>query len=328
MSRIPVFGWFLLLPGLALADASLSAPVTGYVADSSAPALRAVLGVPGSLLFSDPLALPDGTTGVRVAPGRDFAWAERGTAPPAVLFLNGVSVARFSPVEGALPAADWVAFSPGAASMVLFSASAGRLQVVSGLPDAPAVAWDLDAGSLPDQPLAAAVSDDGSTLLTASESAVYLLNPGAAAQLLLSGQKIHSLAMMPNGTDVVAADSAAGSVFLLPNVLSAPAARALASNLNGVEYISAAWDGSMVLLAQPGAQAVSILDPVSGAFQSFPVDVAPASLQPMRNPDVFLISSQPGEPGWIFVRTGSAGTSLFIPPAQPAANAQPSGGQQ
>ena len=138
-----------------------------------------------------------------------------------MLFLSSGSVDRVAPVEGALAAAGWVAFSPGATAVVLYSSSTGRLQVLTGLPDAPRVSLYLDASTLPEQPAAAAVSDDGNILLAASRSAVYLIPPGGAAQIALSGEKIHSLAMMPDGKGAVAAEGATGSVYLLQGLTSA-----------------------------------------------------------------------------------------------------------
>jgi hypothetical protein len=315
MTRISVHRYFFLslLPALTWAATGLTAPVTGYVADSATPELRAIFGLPGALRYSDPLPLPRGTTRVRVAPGRDFAWVERGDAAPAVLFLSSGSVDRVAPVEGALAAAGWVAFSPGATAVVLYSSSTGRLQVLTGLPDAPRVSLDLDASTLPEQPAAAAVSDDGNILLAASRSAVYLIPPGGAAQIALSGEKIHSLAMMPDGKGAVAAEGATGSVYLLQGLTSALVARTLVSGLEGIGKVQPAWDGATVFVAQPRARTVSIVDVVTGATQSFAVDVPPVALDPLGIRDAFLISSRPGETGWIFLRNGSDARAVFVP---------------
>lgn len=316
MTGISLHRYFLLsvLPAVAWAATGLAAPVTGYVADPSAPELRIILGLPGALHYSRPLPLPRGTTRVRVAPGRDFAWVERGDAAPAVLCLSGGSVDSLAPVEGALAASDWVAFSPGATAVVLYSSSSGRLQVLTGLPGAPQVSLDLDASVLPEQPAEAAVSDDGNVLLAASRGAVYLIPPGGAAQIVLSGE-IHSLAMMPDGKGAVAAEGATGSVYLLQNLTSAPLARALVSGLVGIGQVRPAWDGGTVFVAQPGARTVSIVDVATGATQSFGVDVPPVSLDPLGIRDAFLISSRPGETGWIFLRNGSEARAVIVPAA-------------
>jgi hypothetical protein len=166
---------------------------------------------------------------------------------------------------------------------------------------------------LPEQPAAAAVSDDGNILLAASRSAVYLIPPGGAAQIALSGEKIHSLAMMPDGKGAVAAEGATGSVYLLQGLTSALVARTLVSGLEGIGKVQPAWDGATVFVAQPRARTVSIVDVVTGATQSFAVDVPPVALDPLGIRDAFLISSRPGETGWIFLRNGSDARAVFVP---------------
>jgi len=317
MTEISLHRYFLLslLPAAAWAATGLTAPVSGYAADPSAPELRVILGLPGALHYGRPLPLPRGTTSVRVAPGRDFAWVERGDAAPAVLTLSGGSVDGVAPVVGALAGADWVAFSPGAAAAVLYSSSSGRLQVLTGLPSAPQVSLDLDASVLPAVPAAAAVSDDGSVLLVASPGAVYLVPPGGAAQIVVSGQQFQALAMMPGGQGAVAADGATGSVYLIRNLPSGPQVRTLVSGLVGIGRVQPAWDGGSVFVAQPGAKTVSIVDVATGAAQSFGVDVPPVSLDPLGIRDAFLISSLPGETGWIFLRNGSEARAVIVPAA-------------
>ena len=104
----------LLIPGLLPAAVSVSGPIAGYVADPSRPVLRVISGVPGSYLFSDPIPMPDGVTRIHLSPGKDFALIESGAASPAILFLSAGAVDHVTALSGAMPAADWVAFSASA----------------------------------------------------------------------------------------------------------------------------------------------------------------------------------------------------------------------
>ncbi|MBZ5620375.1 MAG: hypothetical protein LAQ69_16870 [Acidobacteriia bacterium] len=329
MTKLALHRCFLLVavPALASAAESISGPVAGYVVDSSPAQLRAILGVPGAFGFSDPLSLPAGITRVRLAPGQDFALVECGTGAPGILFLKDGAVDRLAPIDGALTSADWVAFSPSAGSAILFSASANRLQVLSGLPDAPRVTIDLDAAMLPEQPRLGAVSDDGSLLLVASEVAVYRVPREGAAQVVLSAGAILSLAVLRNGTDVAVADPTTGSVQLVRNAASAPVARVLASGLDGIGEIFPAWDGQSLFVALPGAGAVASIDLVSGEVESLSSSVTPVGLIPLRNHDTFLISAKPRQPGWVFYRDGAAGRVVFIPAAESAAREIPTKGR-
>jgi hypothetical protein len=280
--------------------------------------LRTIVGVPGAFAFSEPLPLPEGVTQVRLAPGQDFALVEQANGTPAILLLKGGAVDRLAPIDGAMPSADWIAFSPGAGAALLFSAAANRLQVLNGLPDAPRVALDLDGATLAEQPTLGAVSDDGSLVLVASATSVYRVPRGGAAQLVLSTGGVQSLTVLRNGADAAVSDATTGSIHLVRNAASNPAVRVLASGLDGIGAIFPSWDGQSVFVARPGAAAVSSIDLVSGEVQSFASPAAPVGLMPLRNRDTFLISAQTHQAGWVFFRDGMGSRVVFIPAAKAA----------
>lgn len=304
---------------LALVAAAISSgvdvagPIAGYVADPSQPILRAISGVPGSYLFSDPLSLPAGVTRVHVAGVRDFALAQRGDAGLGILYLNGGAVDRVVDLPGAMASADWVAFSPSAGSALLFSAADRRLQLLTGFPGAPEVALNIDTAGLPEQPLNAAVSDDGSLLLIASRHSVYRVPHDGPAQLVLSTGQIVSLAILRNGTDAVLSERTTGSIHVLQNVANGTADRVLISGMGGIGKVYPGSDERSLIVARPGARLVSSVDLASGEIQDFPSPAPPAELLPLRNRDTFLISVRPGQPGGIFLRDGNSGRVLLVP---------------
>jgi len=310
-------GWCWLLAATAgwlPAGTTLTGPVAGYVAESSG-AVRAILGVPGAFRFSDPLPMPDGVARVHIAPGQDFALLERPDTGLALLHLGGGTLARVTAVDGAMPAPDWISFSPASASAILFSSSSNRLQVLAGLPDAPTIAVDLDTTILPEQPRIAAVSDDSRTLLVASRRAVYLVLPDGTAHLLMAAEEIAALALFRNGTDAAVSERGTGSIHLLQNVSTAPVERVLASGLQGLGKLYPSWDGGAIFAAGQGTRTVSSIDLASGEIQSIDCGAAPVTLSPMRSRDTFLISARPHQPGWIFYRDGNAGRVVFVPAA-------------
>jgi hypothetical protein len=309
------YSLLVLFAGLLSAAVNLSGPVAGYVAGPVQPELRTISGVPGSYLFSGPLPLPPGTTCLYLAPGREFALIERGTAGLAILYLSGGAFDHVAPLGGALPEAAWAAFSPGARSAVLFSSPAQRLQLLTGLPDTPRVALELDASTLPEPPFSAAVSDDGNLLAVASRNSVYLVPPGGPAQLLLSVGEILSLAVLPNGRDLAVADRSTASIHLLQSAASSPVIGVLASGLSGIGKIYPAADGGSILVARPGAKAVSSVEVASGDVRTFPADIAPDQLLPLLSRDTFLISARTRQPGCVFLRDGNQGRIVFIPAA-------------
>jgi hypothetical protein len=309
----------VIVASMAFADGPIGGPVAGYVTDSSRSQLRTIFGVPGAFTFSGSLPLPDGITQVRLAPGQDFALVESVNSAPGVLFLKAGAVDHLAPVTGAIASADWIAFSPSTGSALLYSGAAHRLQVLSGLPNAPQVALDLDAATLPVVPALGAVSDDGSLVLVASSTSLYRVSRDGSSQVVLSAGGILSLTVLRNGVDAALSDSATASVQLVRNAGSTPQARVLASGLDGIGTIFPSSDGLSLFVARPGAETVSSIDLSSGAVQSFAASIAPVGLIPLRNRDTFLISARDNQPGWVFYRDGTLGRAVFIPAADSAA---------
>ncbi len=297
---------------LAPAAETIGGPIAGYAAEPSGARIRAILGVPGAFAYSAPLALPQGITRVRLPPGQDFALVERGSAAPAMLFLKDGAVDHLVPISGAMPSADWVAFSPSAASAILFSA-AGRLQVISGFPDTPQLVLDLDSASLPEVAHVGAVSDDGTLVLVGSNRSLYRLTRDNGAQIVLAASSILSVTILRNGKDAAVSDSGTGSVYLVSNIGDNPASRVLASGLDGIGDVFPSWDGKSLFMACPGAQSVSWIELEAGTVRSFRAGAPPVQLTPLRNHDTFLISAVARQPGWVFYRDGVDAAVVFIP---------------
>ena len=307
----------LLAASLFSGATTIGGPVAGYVAQSSGNVLRPIIGVPGSYRFGNPIALPEGILHIHVAPGQDYALAESTDGGLAVLRLSGTRLDSAMPFPGVSIAADWVVFSPGAASAVLVSASARRLLVVSGLPAAPHIVREIDTTSLPETPRTAAISDDARVLLIASRQRLYLLSPSGNAELLASAREIAALALCPNGADAAVWDTA-GSIHLWQNLTSSPHDRLLLTGFKGIGKLYPSWDGSALFAILQGSRAVHSIDIASGEISEIDAGEAPTVLDPLRNRDTFLISAKPRQPGWIFYQDGTAAHVVFVvPPPEP-----------
>ncbi|HLK62358.1 MAG TPA: hypothetical protein VKU19_02900 [Bryobacteraceae bacterium] len=304
-----------LIAGVASAATTIGGPVAGYVSESTVAQLRTILGVPGAYHLSDPLPMPDGVTKIRLAPGQDFALVESAGSAPGVLFLKLGTIDHVAPIAGAMPTADWIAFSPGAGSAMLYSSAANRLQVLKGLPDAPQVALDMDSTTMQEEPVLGAVSDDASLVLVASSSALYRVSSGGS-KLLISTGGIASVTVMRNGADAALSDPTTGSIHLVSNAAGTATTRVLVSGLDGIGTIFPAADGASLFAARPSADMVSSIDIASGQVQSFASLAAPMGLTPLRNRDTFLISAKPHEASWMFYRDGTGGRIVFIPAAE------------
>jgi len=295
--------------------ATIENPIIGYVAQSSPPELRAILGVPGAAVFSDPLALPRQVTRIHLAPGQPYALLERSHAAPLVLQLNGSNPGQMDSMAGVLPGADIVAFSPHAHSAALFSGRAGRLQVITDLPGAPRITQDIDSGLLPEPPLAMAISDDGRSVFLSSARTVYLLLPDGSTRVVIGVAGIAALAFFPNTGNAVIGDRSTGSVYMVQGLQDGITTSVLATGLDGLGEISADGNSGTVYITRPSGRCIWSVVP-SGEVRAFQLEVSPLRLDRLRNMDTFLISSEPGSPGWVFLRRGDDAQTVFVPAAR------------
>src|SRR5438132_14073562 len=77
--RVPILilVCIIISSGTSPGQQLIQKPLLGFVYDKDAGEVRAILGVSGALVFSDPLALTAEVTNVHFAPGQKYAIEER-----------------------------------------------------------------------------------------------------------------------------------------------------------------------------------------------------------------------------------------------------------
>ncbi len=295
--------------------ASMGQPVLGYVTQSSGVRLRAILGVPGSAELSAALPLPGNVTRVYAAPGQAYALAERLGDDPAVVALQSGNALPPAPLAGAIRLPDLVAFSPTGQAALLYSAAAG-LQVITSLPGAPQIARTVSASTLPAGIQGAAVSDDGSAVLLAAAGGAYQLLGGGQTEQVVGATGAAMLAFFPNSSQAAIGDQGSGSVYLWPAATGSVSAGLLMAGLSGLGAMRASADGQSLWIANPGGNSIWLLSVHTGSVRTFPLPVSPSSLDRLPYGEMFLISSDAGQPAWIFFQQQGEGVASFIPAAR------------
>jgi hypothetical protein len=297
------------------AQSGVAGPVAGFVFDQSAHALRPILGVPGALLLGDGLDAGSELTAAYVAPGQNWALGVTAGGPVFLLLGHG-GVSRIS-VGGVTAAPERVAFSPSGTAVALYSA--GRVQVVLGLPDAPLVTGGLATGVSGRSPQAAAwralgsfaVSDDGRYILYAEGGFIRLW--GAGEDFAVTRASSNAIvAFAPGSHDAAAADPSAG-VVLLGDVAGAGWRRTLAAG-GGMPYpagLAFSADGRKLFLADAGARNVTAFDLATGAQTVVACDCAPAGLFPMAG--LFRLNEAGAAPLWLLDAQNGNARMVFVP---------------
>jgi hypothetical protein len=290
---------------------TISGPVAGYVFDKAAHAMRPVLGLPGASLLGRPMNWRYRVDQAFIAPKLDSAVGV--TAEGAFrLFRMRDGIVTEMAVGGLAPAGSpySVAFSPSGSSAALYGGN--RVQLVSGLPDAPVLGGsiDLTAAGLPS---ALALSDDARALLVSVNNSIRFFESYADMGKLIDTAPGALVAFAAGGHDAAVADAGAG-VVLFHDLAGAGTSQVIAApDQNGAAFSALAFsaDGKALFLASAAAQAVTQLDLAAGSRNRIPCGCSPTVLARMGN--VFRLTELSGDPLWLLDAPESAPRIVFVP---------------
>ena len=165
-------------------SAAIAGPVLGLVLDTNS-SLRPVWGIPGAAMLGQALAVDPALNIAAIAPHHDYLLALRSDDQSVVVLGNPLGGGGSAPIGGTAGTQS-IVLSPVGRAALLQPASGTTWTVVTGLPDAPSIAWQMDASALPSAPAAVIISDDGKAVLAmvsnASGGRLYLSSPPIAAR--------------------------------------------------------------------------------------------------------------------------------------------------
>jgi hypothetical protein len=200
--------------------------------------------------------------------------------------------------------ADRIAFSPRGTAVALYHSDSGMLQVVRGLPGAPAALPAVTVG--PAEVLAA--SDDGSAAAVGAAGAVTIFTADGASSTF--PYTAAALAFLPARQDLLIADAGAGQVTLVRDAT----AQVLAASLDPVA-LAVSDDGARVFVADRAGGIVTI--GIDSGELTFTPTMQPASgFYRLRGDSLFRVTELAAGPAWIFDGGASGPRMLFIPAAQ------------
>jgi hypothetical protein len=303
---------FSLLPVFSAGaqDGSVSMPSLGFAFDSNLAAIRPIRGIPGAALVADPLDAGFPIRAAFIAPLQDFALAAPADDSPLRLIRfqtirPGLQNSSYDlrPLDGALSSPDRAVFSPSGHSAVLY-ASGGRAQILTGLPDQPAMRDLETAGAAP-----MAISDDGSLVvvdgivLNAGGSPSSLSLPLSTVAVAFRGNSRDFLAVTTNGDVYLIRDAEARLVYSGDEQTAEPVA------------IQFSPDGARAYTATARG-ALSTIDLGSGSLTSVSCGCRAAALEPLNSRGLFRVTSVSRPPLQLFDVSGSEPRVWFVPSAE------------
>jgi hypothetical protein len=182
--------------------AQVGAPQMGWVPDGTR--IRPVYGISAAATVGAPIPADQDFSQIAASPAGDYV---------LVSAADGGRVSIYTPEHGLIPLAgvgsapDIVMLSPRGSSAALWFSPVNQAQVVTGLPDAPAIR-QVDASflGLPMSPApgALAVSDDGAWVSGVWSQGVYVFGPNGEVDRLPL-ENIAALAFFQGSHDLAAA---------------------------------------------------------------------------------------------------------------------------
>lgn len=219
-------------------DTTVTGPTLGYTLDSAQGTIRPILGLPGAALLGSPVVLPVSARRVLLAPGSRYALVQEKEQGQWSVLPDLSDPSQIQPTASLVTDADLFAFSADGAALVLYSAAHQSVQVIQGLPKAPAVSRTIDLSAVPGLVSTLAVSNDGAAVLMAvsgDTGALLLLATGdGPPRQIATADRVSALAFIPGGTDALWADTVRNQIGILRDVTGAAEWRVLAAEADGV----------------------------------------------------------------------------------------------
>src|ERR1022692_1540529 len=182
-------------------NAAVRGPVTGYIFDAQAHAIRPMMGIPGAAYLGSPVVSnvdsasvsPDGSAAFAIQAGKLVVYTGLASASPTAVYLHG-----------SIPA-DRFAWAPGATAAAIYSSKSTQAQIVSNLPGTLSASAPIDLSALSGQVEALAFDAAAAIYSSKSTQAQIVSNlPGT-----LSASAPIDLSALSGQVEALAFDAAA-----------------------------------------------------------------------------------------------------------------------
>jgi hypothetical protein len=239
-----------------------------------------------------------------VSPRQDFAivW----TTDSGSVFVASPD-GTMIPIPGAGSAPDRVFLSPHGSSAVLWFASIGRLQIVTGLPGSPAIR-NADATFLNAYPHALAVSDDGQFAAGAFPDGIWTFGAQSQAARLPFDERASALAFFGGRQDLAIAT--ATQIFSITGVGGqATVSKLFEGSRMAPVGLALSADNQTAVVPEASGRLISV-DLASGSASPFDCGCAPEGVFSMGH-SLFRFTGLTGAVFKVF--DASTGDVFFVP---------------
>ena len=296
--------------GSAQDGTALSGPVSGFVFDQKAQALRPMLGIPGAAYLGSAVfgsleaaaVAPDGSAALAVKEGKLLLVTGLKAEPAAV------------EIEGAIEGAGRIAWAADGFSAAVYAPVSGRVQMLRKLNATPVADEAVDLSALAGTVTALACAGDGIVAGVADEAAggVYFVKAGVAARLLAGAARPSGITVA--GSDLFFADQDRGQVWQVAGFAGDATPMLFAEGLASPVGVQVA--GNRLFVANAGDSTLEIFDRNARASAGrLALDAAPAMLEAFGNRTVWLLNTAGATADPLYVLDAGNNPAVYFVPA-------------
>jgi hypothetical protein len=300
-------------------SAELEGPVLGFAFDRGIHRLQPILGVPGASFMGPVIETGFEITDAVISPRQNYAFALTVADRQVQLVKWNQGSVSAADLDGARPAVDRIVLSPSGTAAGLYYATDGTIQVFTGLPDSPVLAWARQAPAA--TATVRAIADDGDALIVSTKDAAspFLLLGGGFMSSLPVSERASVAAFRPGSHDVLIANRMNNQILLLQDVLGAMSIQPVAGATDGIAGPTAvefSADGSKAFVANSLPGSIATLDLNAHTVSVTPCGCRPTGLHRLATPSLFRLNEPSDQPMLLFDAGGSSPRVLFVPPDQ------------
>lgn len=279
MKVVSVLALWLAGSIAAAQSVEISGPVSGFIFDPRAGAIRPIYGLPGAAYLGDALAV--GLEWASVSPGGRAALVIKEGRLWGVYGLD-----RLQPVWHAVEAvavrAQRAAWSPDGSAAVIYCSTSGLAQVISNLGNAPSAGEPLAVGS----EISALAVDSRGRVAVGRADGVYLISPSGPPVLLAATPGARAIVVAEASLWVAGAD---GWIVEIQDYAAQPKALVLAEVGDPVG-VGVSADRRALFVASRSERSVEAYDLLSRTpVARLALDSEPASMEGLAGRNLWLL---------------------------------------
>lgn len=291
-------------------------PLLGYVLEEPQGKLRPVWGTPGASIWGDPLKFDQELRWI--VPGRNIGVVRSKENPAELAMINLLDPeAGEVRIPGSTSEVTMITLSPTGTSAAMLLAGKTGLQILSGLPDAPAVVQH-DLAGLNAEPVSLAINEEAQTLVGMKRTGigeVHLILPDGSSRMIAAAATPTALKFFPGTKTALLLDSAANSLSRL-SLSTAGGATLIAGASEGIVRpldMEISSDRERVFILNSDGREILTWELKNGGSTQLPLAESSKSLVRLEGTDIFRLTSCCGQPIWLLDGSKAEPRLVFVP---------------